>query len=236
MTKISICIATCNGEKYIESQLDSILSQIIESSEVIISDDCSTDKTLQIIDSYKDPRIVVLPNQNFRNPIFNFENALKYSQGDYILLADQDDIWMPGRLDKMIPLFENYDLVVSDCRVVNENLEVLTDSYFASVGARTGFLRNLVRTSPYIGCCMAFKRKVLEKALPFPKNIPMHDFWIAMLSECCFKIKLIYEPLLLYRRHSSSVSFTASMNPNPFHKRILYRINTLLPLMKRVLR
>lgn len=236
MTKFSICIATYNGEKYIKKQLDSILPQLIDDSEIIISDDSSSDKTLEIIDSYKDERIIVLPNQKFRNPIFNFENALKHSNGEYIFLADQDDIWMSGRIDKVIPFFENYDLIVCDCRVVSENLEVLIESYFSLVDARPGLFRNLIRTSPYIGCCMAFKKKVLEKAIPFPKNIPMHDFWIAMLCESLFKIKFIYEPLVLYRRHSFNASFTASGSPNYIHQKILYRINTLAPLIKRILR
>jgi glycosyltransferase involved in cell wall biosynthesis len=235
MPQISVCIATYNGEKYIGEQLISILPQLQDDAEIIISDDSSTDDTLQIIDSLNDKRILVMPNQKFRNPIFNFENALKRSHGDFIILADQDDIWMPGRVSNIMPFFDNYDLVVNDCRVVDQDLQILSKSYFALVDAKPGFIRNLFRTSPYIGCCMAFKRKVLEKALPFPKNIPMHDFWIAMLAESLFKVKFCYEPLVLYRRHSSNMSFTASQSKNPVSKRMGYRINTVLPLIKRIL-
>jgi len=227
-------MATFNGSRYINEQLNSIITQLDESSEIVISDDSSTDNTVQIIKSFNDKRIQVLPNQKFRNPIFNFENSLKHAQGDYIFLADQDDIWMPERLNKMIPFFENYDLIVSDCRVVDENLEVLTESYFASVEARPGLVRNLICTSPYIGCCMAFKRNVLERALPFPKSIPMHDFWIALIAESMFKVKFISEPLLLYRRHGSNASFTASKSNNPLQKKILYRIQIVTSLVRRL--
>src|SRR3990170_615318 len=152
MTKISVCIATYNGEKYIKEQLDSILPQLNQTAEIIISDDSSTDNTLQIIDAFNDKRIVVFPNQKFRSPIFNFENALSHSSGDYIFLADQDDVWLPGRLAKMIPLFDEFDVVVHDCKVVNENLEVFYESYFSEVNGGPGFFRNLFRTSPYNGC------------------------------------------------------------------------------------
>ena len=236
MNKVSVCIATYNGEKYIKEQLDTILPQLNDDAEVIISDDSSTDNTLQIVNSYKDPRIVVLPNQKFRNPIFNFENALKHAQGDYIFLADQDDIWMPDRLKKMIPFFKEYDLITCDCKVIDDNLQVLKESFFSSIDGKTGFFRNLVKINPYIGCCMAFKRNVLEKALPFPKNIPMHDFWIAMVAEIFFKIKFIYEPLVMYRRHSSNSSFTASESMNPFYKRVHFRVNLLKSLAVRLLR
>jgi glycosyltransferase involved in cell wall biosynthesis len=236
MVKISVCIATYNGAKYIKEQLTSILTQLNDDAEIIISDDSSTDNTIQIIKALQDKRIVVYPNQKFSNAIFNFENALKHCHGDFIFLADQDDVWLPGRVNKILAFVNDYDLIVSDCKVVNENLEILEESYFSTVNARPGLFRNLMRTSPYVGCCMAFKRKVLEKALPFPENIAMHDFWIAMLSEALFKIKFIYEPLLLYRRHASNLSFTASENKNPLHKKILYRINTMIPLIKRIFR
>jgi glycosyltransferase involved in cell wall biosynthesis len=235
-SKISVCIATYNGAKYLRSQLNSILKQLENDSEVIISDDGSVDDTLAIINSFADTRIKLLPNQTFRNPVYNFENALKNCQGDYIFLADQDDIWLPGRISKTLSFFTDYDLIVNDCSVVTEELEVLVASYFESIDAKRGFLRNLVRTSPYIGCCMAFRRKVLEKALPFPKHIPVHDFWIAMLSECLFRIKFVYEPLVLYRRHSSNFSPTASKNTNPIHRKIKYRVNTLVPLVFRLAR
>jgi glycosyltransferase involved in cell wall biosynthesis len=236
MTKISVCIATYNGGKYIKEQLDSIFQQLPKDAEVVISDDSSTDNTLQVIDSYNDKRILVHPNQKFRSPIFNFENALKHAKGDFIFLSDQDDIWLPGRLDKMMAFFDEYDMVVSDCKVVNDNLDVISESYFKLVDGKPGFIRNLTRTSAYNGCCMAFKRSLLKRALPFPKHIMMHDFWIALIGELFYKVKFIYEPLVLYRRHSANSSFTGEKTPNSLYRKISFRIKTLSALVFRLLR
>ncbi len=94
MPKISVCLASFNGEKFISEQILSILEQLNTDDELIISDDNSTDTTPQIIKELMrlDKRIVFLPGNNFRNPVYNFENALAKSSGEYIFLADQDDI------------------------------------------------------------------------------------------------------------------------------------------------
>lgn len=227
---------TFNGEKFIKEQLDSILRQISYDDEVIISDDSSNDRTLEIIRSLDDPRIRLLPDQKFKSPIFNVENAIKKAKGAYIFLADQDDVWLDGRVAKVTSLLKDNDLVLCDCKVVDNSLSVVYESYFKLIGARPGFFRNLLRTSPYIGCCMAFKRKVLDEVLPFPSGIPMHDFWIAMIAELKFKIFFLNEPLLLYRRHSANASVTASKNSNSLKKKITIRITLLRLLLSRLLR
>ncbi|MDE5758415.1 MAG: glycosyltransferase, partial [Allobaculum sp.] len=91
---ISVCIATYNGERYIETQIRSILDQLNEDDEIIISDDSSTDRTLDIIRSLNDSRIKLFAGNKFHSRTFNFENALKQATGDFIFLSDQDDIWL----------------------------------------------------------------------------------------------------------------------------------------------
>ena len=90
----SVCMATYNGEKYIAAQIISILAQIGPDDELIISDDGSTDKTVEIIKTFRDPRIKLYQDHVFRDPIKNFQHALTKSSGRYIFLADQDDVWM----------------------------------------------------------------------------------------------------------------------------------------------
>ena len=125
---ISVCIATYNGEKYIKEQLDSILVQLGEDDEVIIGDDGSTDLTLDIIKSYNDPRIKIYKN-SFKNLILNFESTLEKAKGDYIFLSDQDDVWLPNKVkDSLKDLFK-YDVVISNCKVVNKNLDVIHESF-----------------------------------------------------------------------------------------------------------
>lgn len=94
---ISVCMAAYNGEKYIKDQLSSILKQIGPNDEVVISDDGSKDKTKNIVDSLNDTRIRYVENRNKHGFTHNFENALRLAQGDYIFLADQDDIWLDNK-------------------------------------------------------------------------------------------------------------------------------------------
>jgi glycosyltransferase involved in cell wall biosynthesis len=232
--RVSVCMATYNGEKYIYEQLKSILDQLTEEDEVVISDDSSTDNTISIIKSFADNRIVLFKDQQFKNPIYNFENALKEAKGKYIFLADQDDVWMPERVNTILPYFDNYDLVINDCIIVNERLETLHNSYFNIVRAKKGLIRNLLRTSPYIGCCMSFRQGLLGLALPFPKKIPMHDFWIAMLAEARCEIKFIYKPLLLYRRHALNASPTSAKSNNSLLRKISFRIQILRSMITRL--
>ena len=166
---ISVCMATYNGEKYIKEQLSSILSQLSEKDEIIVSDDSSTDKTVEIIESFQDKRIKILKNNKFRQPNLNFENALKYSKGDIIFLSDQDDVWIENKVEIILNQLKKYDLIVSDAFITNEKLNITNDSLFSEVNSNRGILKNIIKNT-YYGCCMAFKRKVLKKALPFTKT------------------------------------------------------------------
>ncbi|WP_455601589.1 glycosyltransferase family 2 protein [Bacteroides rodentium] len=230
--KISVCIATYNGGKYLKEQLDSILSQLNDGDEIIVSDDSSTDNTLEIVDSYQDKRIKVLPNQKFHSPIFNFENALQYANGDYIFLSDQDDVWLPSKVKQMVAALEAYDLVVSNCKIVDGNLHVIKESFFAERKSGNGFWRNLIRNS-YLGCCMAFKREILKYVLPFPKKIAMHDIWIGLSVELRGKALFMTEPLMLYRRHGGNVSYGEGGSRNTLFYQLKYRIQMLCFLLER---
>lgn len=234
MGTISVCMATYNGQSYITEQLMSILNQLGNADEIIISDDSSKDETVDIIRSLEDSRIRIYAGQKFRNPIFNFENAIRHATGDHLFLSDQDDVWLPGKVEKMLLYLKNHDLVVSDCKVVDSKLNVIHDSYFSLINAKPGFIRNFVRTSPYIGCCMAFNRSILNKILPFPKHIPMHDFWIAMVAELKYNVYFLHEPLILYRRHSNTASMTGESSNNPLWKRVMFRARILFALISQL--
>ncbi|WP_018617644.1 glycosyltransferase family 2 protein [Spirosoma luteum] len=204
---ISVCIATYNGERYVTKQLLSILAQLSEYDEVIISDDRSTDNTVAVIKEIKDRRISVTVNEYRSGPVGNFEKALKRAKGEYIFLADQDDIWLPGKVNSVLPLLHNYDLVLTDCIVINENNELIMPSFFEFRKSQPGFWRNLYRNS-YMGCCMAFKRTILTYTLPFPDEVHMHDWWIGLLVEVNGSVYFHNQPLINYVRHGSNASPT----------------------------
>lgn len=232
--KISVCIATYNGEKYIAKQLHSILSQIKPDDEIIISDDSSSDRTMEIVANIKDPRIIVLKNNTFFTPVFNFENALNHASGDFIFLADQDDIWMNNKVEIILAYLQNADLVISDCTIVNENETLIYPSFFELTGSKHGFIHNMIKNS-YIGCCMAFNRKILLQALPFPSDTPMHDWWIGLISEIYGTTKFCNEKLIAYRRHESNFSLTGEKSPYSLRKKILFRVILLKNLLRRQL-
>ncbi len=200
---ISVCVTTYNGEKYIAEQLRSILEQLSEVDEVVVSDDESTDRTLEIVADLHDPRIRVVHStaHYFK---WNFLNALLAAKGDILFLADQDDVWLPGKVEKCIHALETADLVVHDSRVVDDDLQVIRPSFFQFYGSGPGLLKNSLNNT-YFGSCMAFKRKVLNAALPFPTTNEIgHDIWLGLVAEMTGTVMFLDEPLLLYRRHDLS--------------------------------
>lgn len=235
---VSVCIATYNGEEYIEEQLSSILSQLALEDEVIISDDGSTDRTQEIISSFKDSRIRFIRHLktdckcSFDYTTHNFENALKYAQGDYIFLADQDDIWLPGKVEIMCFHLQRNILVLSDCKVVDFRLETILESYFKYNHSGKGILKNIIHNS-YLGCCMAFRKDLVKHALPFPKSAVAHDIWLGLLAEKFGEVLFLDIPMILYRRHGKNVSYSGEISKNSIGFKIYYRLIVLINILRR---
>ncbi len=219
---ISVCMATYNGEKYIADQIDSILNQLGCDDELIISDDGSTDRTLDVIKKFHDCRISITSNSNARGLLCNIENALRLAQGDYVFLADQDDLWIPGRVVKMTSVLLEYDVVVSDAIVVDRYLSEIHGSLFQLLGSGPGLIKNLIKNT-YVGCCMAFRKAVLEAVLPFPPDTPMHDWWIGMMGELKFSTYFLSQLLLYYRRHDACFSCTVLGSEYVMRQKLLWR-------------
>lgn len=203
--KISVALASYNGEKYIAEQIDSILMNLSENDELIISDDNSTDGTRAIIESYKDSRIHLIdgPALGVKK---NFENAIKACAGRYIFLSDQDDIWEKDKVSTVLSAFENSNcpVVVHDCTIVDEVGNVLVPSFYEYRKSGPGIIKNFWKNT-YIGCCMAFDSALLKKEiLPIPNDIEMHDQWIGMIGDRFGKNVFISEKLIKYRRHSDT--------------------------------
>lgn len=234
MNNISVCIATYNGEQYIEQQLDSIIKQLRENDEIIISDDSSTDNTLNIIKSYDDKRIKIYTDNCFHNHVRNFEFAVSKATNDIIFLSDQDDIWVSDKIKTILPYFKDYDLITTDMSIIDDNNNIILSSYFKKYPfrAKPGIFRNLWRHS-FAGCCMAFNKKILVKAFPIPKDITNHDTWIGFVANTFYKVKFIEKPLTLYRRHNNNLSSGSSLiSNNTFYQKILFRWNIIKYLPK----
>lgn len=205
--RLSVALAAYHGEKYIEAQLLSILEQLGREDEVIVSDDAPGGETQKIVESLaqRDKRVRYLQGSGC-GVIKNFENALSNASGDVIFLSDQDDVWLPGKVEATLREIENgADLVLHDTKLTDAELNVTQESFFKVNGSKKGFKENFIHNS-YMGCCMAFTRKISEMSLPFPDGIPMHDQWIGMLAERFGKVSFIEEPYLLHRCHGDNVT------------------------------
>jgi glycosyltransferase involved in cell wall biosynthesis len=227
---VSVCLATRNGSAYLREQIDSVLAQLGEDDELVITDDASTDSTLAIVKSYEDNRIVLLEQQSSIGAALNFEAGLKVCRGSYIFLADQDDVWDLRKIEKMIFELQRCDVVICDCAISDDQLNIHAPSFFLNNRSRKGLMKNLYRNS-YMGCCMAFRKEVLTKALPFPRDILIHDFWIGLIAELHFSIKFIPEVLVYHRRHSANASTTGQISRFTLLQRIEHRYKIVKALL-----
>jgi len=215
-------MATKNGATFVRAQLESILPQLNSNDEIIISDDGSVDGTLEVIRSFQDPRIRILDSESGPGITKNFEASLMASRGQLIFLADQDDVWLPGKIKIMTTALEAYELVVSDCRIVDDTLRTQNDSFYYVNKSGQGLIRNLIKNS-YMGCCMAFTRKLKDRALPFPTDLPVHDFWIGLIGEMYFKVLFLPDVLVLHRKHGANATTSGKSSNQSINQKLVNR-------------
>jgi len=231
---ISVCIASYNGEKYILQQIESILIQLSEHDEIVVSDDSSTDRTIEIIENINDPRIKLYKNQKFRSPIYNFENCIRFAIGDIIFLSDQDDIWLPNKVEIVSAVFRDelsVTLVASDARIVDEHGEIIQDSFYSGHFKFTSKVIPIVMKNRFLGGTLAFRRSMLIYLLPFPRKLPMHDSWIGIVNQLYGKVYFINTPLISYRRHLNNFS---SLTHSSLPQMIVWRSWLMLAVAQRV--
>ena len=221
--KISVCMATFNGGKFIREQVMSILPQLGEDDEIIVSDDGSSDETINILNSFQDRRIKVIANKGRHGIVPNFENALKNSCGDYIFFSDQDDIWNINKVNTCILALKDADLVVHNSRILFERNCSKELDFFQWRHSGPGYWKNLYKNT-FVGSCMAFRKEVKGYALPFPKHILWHDMWIGLITEKHGVTKFINDQLLYYRRHDGNASTTCSSSSFSRWTQLKYRI------------
>ena len=233
---ISVCIATHNGAHYIKEQIGSILCQLGINDEIIISDDGSTDNTIDILLAFNDKRIKIYfykqPVKSKHSHTYvcrNFENALKYAKGEYIFLADQDDWWMPDKVEKCVAALTNNILVVHQAEVCDRNLNFKGILMYKNNFVFKNYLS--LRRGKYYGCTLAFRKELLDYVLPFPMKLILHDQWIGCMAE--LKGDVYYErvPLIKYRLHGDNTS--GGPSPNTLFFQIWYRVYMFIHLINR---
>ena len=234
--KISVCIATFNGGRFIREQVMSVLPQLGEEDEIVVSDDGSTDDTITILESFHDHRIIICQNEGRHGFIWNFENALMKTTGDMIFLCDQDDIWKLKKVEIVMEALQNYDIVLHDAEIVDKDGNKTGIRYSEGLHHRKGFWSNLWKTR-WLGCCMAFRRNVLEYALPFPRHIVGHDGWISAVGLAKFDYYYIPEVLMWYRRHGENASTASEESHHSWYYMLIKkRLCLVMEISRRLLK
>lgn len=227
--KISVALAAYNGEKFIEEQLYSILRQLGDGDEVIVSDDNPCGETQRIVCAIaeKDSRVKYFAGPG-KGVIKNFEYAIGLCTGDIIFLSDQDDVWLDGKVKAVTDEIKSGAvLVLHNAKVTDSKLKVTDESFFKSHGSRSGYLTNIIRNS-YMGCCMAFDKSLKDVILPFPESLPMHDQYIGLVAEKYAKkngrrVTFLNTPYIYYRQHGSNVTGGRTSLSN----KIIWRVNII---------
>lgn len=217
---VSVALCTYNGQRFIEAQIDSILSQSVLPDELVVSDDASKDNTLALIrarvDAFGDgaPRLTILENRSALGVTANFEKAILATSGDLIILSDQDDVWAPDRVELTVRAFADPDvmLVHGDAHLIDANGDRLPSSLFDSYGvdaetrellaSRRAF-ELLLRRNLITGATAAIRRSVAEQAAPFPASW-VHDEWLAIVAAATGSIVPLENELIGYRQHGNN--------------------------------
>ncbi len=217
--KVSVCMAAYNGERHIEAQLRTILPQLGPGDEVVIVEDVSRDKTFEILREVQEqaasdpasPRVQLVQHRENRGVIRTFEEAVRSATGDILFLADDDDLWAPDKVRKVLEIFAEQPgtrVVCTGLAMIDEAGEPLQDQqYLRHRRFTTGLLRNFLHNQ-YQGSTMAFRSSLLRCILPFPTDrLFLHDAWIGARNTLTGGgTAYLDEPLLLYRRHTGNYS------------------------------
>src|SRR5258706_1427085 len=227
-TLVSVVMCTYNGSRFVAEQIESICRQTYASLQVIIVDDASTDNTYEIINQYAASDERISPYRNEQNLGFNlnFNKACKLAKGDFIAIADQDDIWEISKVEKLLAkIYEHAETLLVHC--ISARFEKFGEfhlkshklvNYSAGKDVRNFFLSNFIS-----GHNMLIRKSLLEKAFPFPPNV-YYDWWLAAVACCNGTIEPVSQILVWHRMHDSNA--TGAAKPRLY----LYKqVMTILP-------
>ncbi|PZR54348.1 glycosyltransferase family 2 protein [Xylanimonas oleitrophica] len=210
---VSVCMATYNGSRFVEEQLRSILAQLGPADEVVVVDDCSRDDTVARVESVGDPRVRLVRSSVNRGYVRTFGAALAEARGRYVFLADQDDVWRPGRLTAMVEALADHEVVATNLATLGGEDRITgpwgRDDWHLRASDSRHHLRNVVGVlagdRPYFGCAMALRREALDVVLPFPAYLTeSHDLWIGLYGNLAGSIQHLEIRSLERRLHGDN--------------------------------
>ncbi|UXI00525.1 glycosyltransferase family 2 protein [Photobacterium sp. TY1-4] len=216
--KIAILLSTYNGESFITEQLDSIAIQSYRDFEVFIRDDGSSDNTLSLLHDYckKDCRFKLIESNGNLGSAGSFIQLLKVVESDVYLFSDQDDVWLPSKVERVVEHFKNVDMDISvlyhtDLRVVNQSLVTLHSSFLRQQCMDANYSNsknNILIQNFVVGCTSAVNNSLKKQVFSVDfdiKNVAMHDWWLALIAKFFGRIDFDSNKTILYRQHGKNV-------------------------------
>lgn len=214
---ISVALCTYNGEKYIVEQLQSIINQTRKPNEIIICDDSSIDRTVELLKfiNFEAIKVKIIVNSTRLGVAKNFEKAIKLCSGDIIFTCDQDDIWEQNKIEKIEEIFtsnETCSLVYTDAILVDQNGKKINTRLWESIDYNNDLLEStevsklqfFLRRSVVTGATMAIRGTLVNKAIPIPEHW-IHDYWISLIAIMQGDLIGLPEELIRYRQHENNV-------------------------------
>jgi glycosyltransferase involved in cell wall biosynthesis len=230
IVKISVCMATYNGRRFIERQIESIRSQLGPDDEIIVTDDGSNDGTVEFLEGVADHRLKVRRNPTRLGHVRNFASCMELATGDVIFLSDQDDQWAPDKVAVVKGVFErdaSITLVHHALRYVDTEGRPQGHFFRPSVRGKQptiAFLMKQLRRGQLFGCGCAMRRSSFKFMLPFPPSVYAHDHWLAIVHAICGGIFLSDAPLVDYRQHGGNLTPTRRVK---LRTQLLWRFKSL---------
>lgn len=218
-SEILILMAVYNGQSFIEEQLLSILNQSYSHIHIIVSDNCSEDKTLEIVSriSRKYPeKITILTSGHNQGVVGNFAKLIAYADADYIMFSDSDDVWLPNKIELTLQKMHEMEqlhgnhlplLVHTDLSVVDRKLKCLHKSFWKFSGYaphRHMHLNRQLAQNVITGCSVMINRPLLDLSKSIPKGIIMHDWWLGLIALAFGRVSIVDKPTILYRQHGGN--------------------------------
>ncbi len=232
---VAILMATYNGETYVAEQIESILSQTFSDWVLYIRDDGSTDKTLDILESFRnkcDKINIITDDYKCKGAKWNFMHLLEIIDADYYMFCDQDDIWLPNKIEVSLSALLKKEqvgspsLVCSDLIVVNQSLVTIYHSFWSYMKLNPNLLvqrKFAISCNLFTGCTMMFNKAAKEISLPVHPAMILHDYWVGLnVIANNGNISVISEPLILYRQHQNNVC-----GAQPIGKSLSYYIHKI---------
>jgi len=214
--KVSIALPTFNGSEFLRQQLDSIFRQTYQPMEVVAVDDCSTDRTVDILAEYsRNFPLRYRVNKSRLGFIKNFEHAISLCRGDYIALADQDDIWVPGKIETLISEIGDRTIVCSDFSLIDEDGVVIAGSFRKKLNVPVPYFNTQFHCEAFInfvqGCTCLFRNDFKDNILPIPLEAISHDWWFGIVATQKKGIAYVDQPLVMYRQHKTNTLGTKKL-------------------------